>query len=87
MELVGEAYMISAGPHADHGGFALYRWSGKAQDKPVRLAHQDFDKVRPEALFAIPGTRKVQILSDDGGEHVKKLAQDKQTFQSVTITL
>ena len=86
MELVGEAYMIIAGPHADHGDFALYRWSGQAQDRPVRLAHQDFDKVRPEALFAIPGTRQLQILSDDGGAHVKELAQAEQTFQSVTVT-
>ena len=87
MELVGSAYMIVAGPPADHGGFALYRWSGDPGDQPIRLGHQDFDKVRPEALFAIPGTRQVQILSDDGGEHVKHTPQDQQTFQSVTITL
>ncbi len=87
LELVGDAYMIVAGPPADIGAFALYRWSGEAQDKPVRLAHQDFKKVRPEALFAIPGTRQVQLLSDDGGEHVKSMTQDEQTFQSVTITL
>ena len=87
MELVGEAYMVVAGPHGDHGEFALYRWSGDASEKPVRLAHQDFAQVRPEALFAIPGTRKVQILSDDGGQHVKQLDPDQQTFRSVTITL
>lgn len=87
IELVGAAYMIVAGPHADHGEFALYQWSGDARQKPVRLAHQEFGTVRPEALFAIPGTRKVQILSDDGGDHVKELAQEKQTFQSVTVTL
>lgn len=87
MELVGLAYMIVAGPHADHGEFALYQWSGKAGDKPVQLLHEAFDKVRPEALFAIPGTRQVQILSDDGGEHVKTMGGDEQTFQSVTVTL
>ena len=87
MELVGAAYMIIAGPHADHGEFALYQWSGDARDRPLKLTHQHFGKVRPEALFAIPGTRQVQILSDDGGAHVKKLAQDQQTFQSVTVTL
>lgn len=87
MELVGEAYMIIAGPPADEGDFALYQWSGQARDKPVRLAHEHFGAVRPEALFAIPGTRKLQILSDDGGSHVKQLAEDEQTFQSVTINL
>ena len=87
MELVGSAYMIVAGPRADQGAFALFQWSGDARQQPVRLTHQDFDTVRPEALFAIPGTRKVQILSDDGGEHVKNTPQDQQLFQSVTITL
>ena len=87
MELVGLAYMIVAGPKADQGDFGLYQWSGKPAEAPVMLLHEDFDAVRPEALFAIPGTRKVQILSDDGGEHVKTTAEEEQAFQSVTITL
>jgi hypothetical protein len=87
MELVGLAYMIVAGPPADQGTFALYRWSGKAQDAPERLLHEDVDDMRPEALFAIPGTRKVQILSDDGGPHVKRMAPERQTFRSWTVVL
>ncbi|MDQ1816546.1 DUF3616 domain-containing protein [Massilia sp. CCM 9210] len=87
MELVGLAYMIVAGPPADHGEFALYRWSGKKDDAPEQLVHEDFDDVRPEALFAIPGTRKVQILSDDGGPHVKGMAEEEQTFRSITVVL
>lgn len=87
MELVGLAYMIVAGPPADHGEFALYRWSGKGGDAPEQLVHEDFDDVRPEALFAIPGTRKVQILSDDGGPHVKEMAEEEQTFRSITVVL
>lgn len=87
MELVGLAYMIVAGPPADHGEFALYKWSGDAKEQPEQLLHDDFDQVRPEALFAIPGTRQVQILSDDGGEHVKTMAEEEQSFRSVTVTL
>ena len=87
MELVGLAYMIVAGPPGDSGRFALFRWSGDPNDQPIELEHEDFDKVRPEALFAIPGTRQVQLLSDDGGEHVKTMTEDEQTFQSVTLTL
>ena len=87
MELVGLAYMIVAGPPGDTGEFALYQWSGDARDAPVQLLHDDFGAVRPEALFAIPGTRKVQLLSDDGGAHVKKLPEDQQRFRSVTVTL
>lgn len=87
MELVGLAYMIIAGPPADHGEFALYRWSGDPQERPVQLLHEPFEKARPEALFAIPGTRKVQILSDDGGAHVKELDEDEQQFLSLTVEL
>lgn len=87
MELVGLAYMIVAGPTADKGGFALYQWSGKAKEAPIALLHEDFAQARPEALFAIPGTRKVQILSDDGGPKTKKQPVAKQSFRSVTITL
>ncbi len=87
MELVGLAYMIVAGPPADHGEFALYRWSGEPQERPVQLLHEPFDKARPEALFAIPGTRKVQVLSDDGGPHVKKLGDQEQQFLSLIVEL
>ena len=33
IELVGSAYLIVAGPTADSGTFALYRWSGKARGR------------------------------------------------------
>lgn len=87
LELVGLAYLIVAGPMADRGQFTLYQWSGHAQEAPIALLHEDFDEARPEALFAIPGTRKVQILSDDGGSAAKKQPAARQTFRSVTITL
>ena len=87
IELVGLAYFIVAGPPGDKGKFALYQWSGDAQDAPLRLQHAAFDTLRPEALFAIPGTRKIALLSDDGGPHVKELDETEQTFRSVTLTL
>lgn len=87
MELVGLAYMIVAGPPADHGEFALYRWSGEPQEAPVQLLHEPFDKARPEALFAVPGTRMVQVLSDDGGAHVKKMTEEEQQFLSLIVEL
>ncbi len=87
MELVEDAYIIVAGPPADHGRFALFRWSGAANEAPVEIPHDDFGALRPEAIFAIPGTRMLQILSDDGGEHVKQMAQHEQCFKSVTVRL
>ncbi|ROZ78805.1 DUF3616 domain-containing protein [Ramlibacter sp. WS9] len=93
IELVGSSYWIVAGPPADTGDFALFRWSGKAADRPTPIVGIDFKKYgqfRPEALFAVPNTTLVQILSDDGGVKVgsmecKDLDASKQTFQSITI--
>jgi hypothetical protein len=52
----------------------------------------DFQGLHPEALFAIPQTNMVQVLSDDGG--VKTGGYDckdqpdesEQSFRSITIT-
>lgn len=87
MELVGLAYMIVAGPTGKTGDFALYRWSGDADEAPLELGHVDFREARPEALFAIPGTHMVQILSDDGGDHCKDIPEQQQSFQSVIVRL
>ena len=85
--------MIVAGPSGPGKGFALYTWSGKAADKPLVIA-TDFGQTRPEALFEIPGTKDVHVLSDDGDEAVdgkdcKKdsVPIDKKSFRAITLTL
>jgi hypothetical protein len=90
IDLVGSAYEIVAGPTADRGRFALYRWSGAAADAPVLAADVDLGDLRPEALFAVPATSRVQLLSDDGGivvdgRECKKLAAKRQVFRSLTV--
>ncbi|QYF92063.1 DUF3616 domain-containing protein [Massilia sp. PAMC28688] len=87
LEQLNGSYLVVAGPPADEGSFALFTWTGEPADKPVLLLREELADVRPEALFAIPETNRLQILSDDGGEHVKSTAEDKQEFRSVTITL
>ncbi len=91
IELVGASYLIVAGPPADSGSFALYRWSGKPGDAAMPLAGVDLKDLRPEALFAIPQTNLVQLLSDDGGVmaggvECKKLPAARQTFRSLVVT-
>lgn len=72
IERVGNGYVIAAGPPADTGTFAVYRWSGRPGDapSPVRL---DLGTLRPEALFAWPDGQ-LTLLSDDGGVQVGKKA-------------
>lgn len=86
MDLVDQAYLIGAGPPGDTGAFALYRWSGRPDEAPVRLEYE-LGTLRPEALFWIPGTRQVQILSDDGALHTKSLPKEQQEFRSVLMNL
>ncbi|MEO6277065.1 DUF3616 domain-containing protein [Roseateles sp.] len=86
IERVGAGYLIAAGPAADTGTFALFRWSGKAAEapSPVQL---DLNALRPEALFAWPDGH-VTLLSDDGGVMVgKKACKDadkaKRSFRTL----
>ena len=88
MELIGSSYLIVAGPIADSGSFALYKWSGKTSDAPKAINNIKLGSLRPEALFAIPQSSLVQLLSDDGGIDVrqtlcKKLPKAQQSFRSL----
>ena len=90
IEFVGSSYLIVAGPPGDKGSFALYRWSGQAGDAASPVSGVDLQDLRPEALFAIPQTERVQLLSDDGGVKMsgvacKKLPASQQTFRSLTV--
>jgi hypothetical protein len=91
MERVGDSYLIVGGPVASGGTFMLYRWSGRKDDKPSEIEGIDFKGMSPEALFAVPQTNKIQILSDDGSEPVgskecNDLDASKQSFRSLIIT-
>ena len=90
IELVGSSYLVVAGPPADSGSFALYRWSGKFGDAATVVQGIDFKSLHPEALFALPGTDTVQVLSDDGGVETDGVAckdrdKSKQSFRSTII--
>lgn len=90
IELISGSYLIVAGPTADKGSFALYRWSGRREDAPAPVPGIDFGRLRPEALFAIPDSHRVQLLSDDGGIVIdgiecKKLPAAGQTFRSLNL--
>ena len=79
MALVGDRYMIIAGPFDGKGHFHLYDWDGHATE-PRKIPATHFREMNPEALVVYPGTppNEFQILSDDGtrkiaGEDCKKI--------------
>lgn len=98
IEFIGGRYAIVAGPFDDgtDGGagsdFALFTWSGGAAHVPERVEGAAFGKLRPEALFAIPRTDEVDVLSDDGEEKIegvrckdKGLPAEKKFFRGITL--
>jgi hypothetical protein len=90
IDRVGGEYLVIAGPYGEVGGFALYKWSGAAGDAPVAMKKIDFKDMHPEALFAVPGTDMIQILSDDGGREIngaecKTLSEVERFFRSITV--
>ncbi len=91
IERIGASYLIVAGPIDDEGAFDLYRWSGNAKEDPAKVTSVKLSGLNPEALFAIPETEDVQILSDDGTEKIagkdcKKAPREAQNFRSITVT-
>lgn len=100
IEFIGGRYVIVAGPFDDgtEGGagsdFALFTWLGGAVHVPERVEGAAFGKLRPEALFAIPGTDEVDVLSDDGEKKIegfackhKELPGEKKSFRGITLML
>lgn len=90
LERIGNGYLVVAGPPADEGGFALYRWSGRAGEAPVPVSSVALGSLRPEALFEWPGTGEVQVLSDDGGVRIagtecKTLPAAQRAFRSLVV--
>jgi hypothetical protein len=90
LERVDAGYLIVAGPTADKGDFALYRWSGQPTEAPRRIPAVALDTLRPEALFVWPQSRVVQVLSDDGGigsggVACKDRPSGEQAFRSIEL--
>lgn len=90
MTRVADGYLVVGGPTADEGTFALFHWPG-GSTAPQRLSQPALGTLRPEALFAWPGTDQLQLLSDDGGirqrgMECKKLPPAEQGFRSLSFT-
>lgn len=79
----GGAYWIVAGPVADAGSFALYKWSGVATDAPALTGVAFPPRFSPEALVVMPDTDFALALSDDGARCDPRLP----SFQAIRVPL
>lgn len=98
IERVGNRYLILAGGFDDNSPeFSLRAWSGADNEKPQILPQPALADAKPplvpEALFAIPGSNRVQILSDDGSliksvwnKECEDIAPEHRKFRSVIVT-
>ncbi|MCH8924186.1 MAG: DUF3616 domain-containing protein, partial [Planctomycetes bacterium] len=81
-------YLISAGHHSREPKFALYLWSGKADDaKPKKLTFDRPENFAAEAIIVYEDRKEVLLLSDDGtlqidGKECKHAPTNKRGFKS-----
>ncbi|WP_065753080.1 DUF3616 domain-containing protein [Bradyrhizobium paxllaeri] len=92
IEWINNTYVIVAGPHGDaeesdiEPPFALFTWSGKESDtEPVMMKVKLPDDFAPEAVFAIPGSSNMILLSDDGTKKCKDADKAQKSFRALTL--
>ncbi|KRQ93043.1 hypothetical protein CQ10_36045 [Bradyrhizobium valentinum] len=91
IEWINNVYVIVAGPHgkAEESDikppFALFTWSGT--DKKPRMMKKIKlpDDFAPEAVFEIPGSPNMMVLSDDGTDKCKDADKSRKSFRALTI--
>ena len=82
-------YLISAGHHTTKPEFALYLWSGKADDtKPKQLTFDRPEGFSTEAIVIYEDRKEVLLVSDDGtvdvdGKVCKDATPDKRGFKGM----
>ena len=89
LDLIGEEdrpYIVVAGPVSDAAdGFALYRWSGKDGDKPVKVEGAKIAGLKPEGAMAVPDQQLIQLLSDDDDRCKESDPIEKRKFRSIDV--
>lgn len=90
IDKVGNEYMIVAGPIAEAGTFALFRWSGDPATPP-KMALELPAGYFPEALLSVPGFQEADILSDDGSRQPEaacgSAAKSQQRFRALRVRI
>lgn len=93
IEWINNVYLNVAGPYGEAGKsnikppFALFTWSGNEADvkprmmKKVKLPN-DFS---PEAVFEIPGSSNMMLLSDDGTDECKDADRSRKSFRALIV--
>lgn len=92
IEWINNVYVIVAGPYGKamdskiKPPFAVFTWSGNEADGKPRMMKKiklpnDFS---PEAVFEIPGSSNMMLLSDDGTDTCKDADKSGKSFRALT---
>ncbi|NOJ48434.1 hypothetical protein [Bradyrhizobium archetypum] len=66
--------------------FALFTWSGREGDtEPAAMNVKISADFAPEAVFAIPGSSSMMLLSDDGTKKCKAAGKAQKSFRALTL--
>jgi hypothetical protein len=93
IEWINNVYVIVAGPYGKAKDskikppFAVFTWSGNEADVKPRMMKKiklpnDFS---PEAVFEIPGSSNMMLLSDDGTDKCKDADKSGKSFRALTV--
>jgi len=93
IEWINGVYVIVAGPYGEakksniRPPFAVFTWSGNEADVKPRMMKKiklpgDFS---PEAVFEIPGSSNMMLLSDDGTDKCKDADKPGKSFRALTV--
>jgi hypothetical protein len=67
VERIGGRYLIIGGPSPTSETFALYAWSGNADDHEARkLTDLVAEGAKPEVVLSMDGGATISVISDDG---------------------
>jgi hypothetical protein len=66
-----KTYFVIAGSSDETARFALYRWSGDANDPPQLLKDLHLGNFSPEAIVPFTSSSKLLLISDDGSLPIK----------------
>lgn len=93
IEWINNVYVIVAGPYGKaresniKPPFAVFSWSGNEADVKPRMMKKIKlpDDFSPEAVFEIPDSSNMMLLSDDGTDKCKDADKSRKSFRALIV--
>lgn len=87
LERVDNGYLMVGGKIGDEKKAKLFHWSGSEDAEPVELDVDLPKKFNPEAVFQLPETSTICLISDDGRLHDDEDDDEPPGFRALLFDL